>query len=502
MSLPNSFTHYNEKSEAFLEYFQQTINFLHNHEWIYNFPNTNILQENILNKFPLGWRYHLEQLSCQELNQIPFGFYKENWPESLKNFVKAIGTFKPVYNRYVETNIDLKLPKNFTRGLNPKKQHEIVLLSKFIHEKCLKFGITTIIDVGAGLGYISHLLHENYGYKVLAIESESVRFESALKRQQKFHEHSKKNVRFFNHYVNENSADTINNAIKDWLGSDFNEKTCLIGLHACADLTVTALNIFLQLDYIKLVAIMPCCYHKLQLSNENQTNEENLFAENCDTLVPNNNRPEYFNNFPLSEILRNIYKEYNGSMFLRRPFLRIACQSSASVWKTMTDEEHKEHSISHMRRAVLQLFVHNENYILAKLKRKCMNRTTSSNCDFETYLKQLDEGFYLVKNQSNSMEAGAIIKDYSRNGNLIDELKFTSPLIKEKITELWNQYENDLNLIEIITCFQNCIQGICENIIFMDRVAYLWERGVNSVVEKVTDDYISPRCHALIAFKE
>lgn len=144
--------------------------------------------------------------------------------------------------------------------------------------------------------------------------------------------------------MSEKSPKEIDNALTTWLGPDFNENTCLIGLHACADLTITSLDIFQKLDYIKLVIIMPCCYHKLAMSVSRFNRE------------PQSSTDEYFTKFPLSDALSHIYLENEGYRYFRRPFLRVACQSSPSVWRLMTEEEHRQHSISHMRRALLQYF--------------------------------------------------------------------------------------------------------------------------------------------------
>lgn len=130
-----------------------------------------------------------------------------------------------------------------------------------------------------------------------------------------------------------------------------------------------------------------------------------------------------------------------------------------------------------------------------------MNRLTASNCDFETYLKQLDEGYYLTVNPTKN-EPGAILKDYGNvDGERNENLKFTSSEIKNKLYELWERYEKELNMIEILAAFQNTIQSICENIILLDRVVFMKEKGFEAMVEKVTDDEISPRCLALVAFK-
>lgn len=109
-----------------------------------------------------------------------------------------------------------------------------------------------------------------------------------------------------------------------------------MGLHACADLSVTILEIFQQLDFVKSLIIMPCCYHRL---------ETRLVSAMEETFV----------NFPTSKSLNELYKNVNGERFLRKPFLRLACQQNCNLWKNMSLDEHERHSRSCIFRAVLQV---------------------------------------------------------------------------------------------------------------------------------------------------
>lgn len=120
---------------------------------------------------------------------------------------------------------------------------------------------------------------------------------------------------------------------KEW--QEDRDLVCITGLHACADLSVTILNIFSQLDFVKSLIIMPCCYHRLELQEVTDTEER-------------------FRNFPTSGMLKTAYSKYNGEHFLRRPFLRLACQQSKGLWKDMSSNEHLVHSKSCIFRAIVQ----------------------------------------------------------------------------------------------------------------------------------------------------
>lgn len=104
----------------------------------------------------------------------------------------------------------------------------------------------------------------------------------------------------------------------------------LIGLHACADLTVTALKLFLNIANVKKILIMPCCYHKMKFKI-NSSNE--------------------FENIPLSQQVKSI--QYAKDI-INRPFLRLAGQQTAVRWRNVTETEHGEHGRNMFIRGAVQ----------------------------------------------------------------------------------------------------------------------------------------------------
>jgi hypothetical protein len=52
-----------------------------------------------------------------------------------------------------------ELPDKIRQGLTPKKQHEIVSLAALISAECSVYGITQVLDVGAGLVSSGHMAH-------------------------------------------------------------------------------------------------------------------------------------------------------------------------------------------------------------------------------------------------------------------------------------------------------------------------------------------------------
>ncbi|CAH1105495.1 unnamed protein product [Psylliodes chrysocephalus] len=400
MSLPLSYSNTTD-------YLKDTLTFLNNHQWIYNFPNTHILVKDIFKYFPCDWFDYFKGLSNDELNKFPTNCLN-NCPSTLKELLNKINTLSPSSSNHKCFSEEVP---TFTHncGLSDKKQHEIVTLAPIINNVCKS---EIIIDIGSGLGYLSHHLNSKYGYKVLGIECSKQYIDLALKNQEKFYGKSKNEVVFKEHYINSESSETITTLVKNNFNSIGLTSSALVGLHACADLSITILDVFSELDFIKSLVIMPCCYHRIEL--QNATEKEELFFS-----------------FPISKTLNDVYNEFGAQKFLRRPFLRLSCQQSIGHFVTMTDKEHERHSRNLMFRCILQ---------------------------------------YVAEAQ--------------------------------KMRDKWREYRDKCYLIEVLTGFQAAIQSMCENIILLDRIEYLKEKGFQCMVQKVTDDILSPRCHALIATKE
>lgn len=71
-----------------------------------------------------------------------------------------------------------------------------------------------------------------------------------------------------------------------------------------------------------------------------------------------------------------------------------------------------------------------------------------------------------------------------------------------KMREKWKENKGNVRLVEALAGLQALMQPLCENFVLLDGVVFLREQGMRDCfVEKVTDEGLSPRCHALIAVK-
>jgi len=185
------------------------------------------------------------------------------------------------------------------------------------------------------------MLHYLYGYRVLGLEGNEENINRACARQQKLYPESLTRVKYVHCKITCDSADIIESILQREFPGITN--TCLIGLHACGDLSIDASRIFCKIKSIKLFILISCCYHKLSISKNIQI----PLQEN-----------QYFHNFPISDCLREVIAshDFDTGQFLRVPFLRLACQESMEKWHDMTEEKHAEHSFHVLARAVLQLY--------------------------------------------------------------------------------------------------------------------------------------------------
>lgn len=333
--------------------------------------------------------------------------------------------------------------------MSPKKKYEIENMSLIVNSVC-KNETKHFIDFGCGLGYLSQYLYDQFGYEVLGLDGSLTLVTNAQKRQEKYFPPSIGKVKYVQHYINESSSEFISKECID-------KNIAIIGLHGCGDLTITAMKLFLQIDNVKQLIFMPCCYHKMS------TNDKD---------------PVEFNNFPLSEKLKT--KLVNYKYFLNRSFLRIAGQQSPTKWREMNVKEHWIHGKNMFERAIAEAML----------------------CEGET-LKRTDNTFIL--------EGRVKFEDIASKYTLKNDLNHSTIEWREehriKFQKLRLNHVNGEELSEYLFCLQTMIQQLCENLVVIDRIHYIQEQynklnlNVEIKVKKLSNEKLSPRCLILIAEK-
>lgn len=310
-----------------------------------------------------------------------------------------------------------------------------------------------IVDFGSGLGYLSEMLVETSNYQILGLEGDAQKVESAQRRLQHFEK--KDQINYVQHFITSESKEFI----EEQINSTDTDSAAIVGLHSCGDLTITAIELFHQITAVRRLIIMSCCYHR-QLKNETENNR--------------------FKNLPLSNAFKEALSLVPGSEdMINVAFARLACQHSAVIWRTITEEQHKRHGETMFDRALIELVPLEGEH----LKRNPNTRT-------------LDAVTFEAAKQRYRLVNGA------------GEDLLWLPIHQQRYEILLEKYRNGSQLSSYLKCLQNCIQGLCEHVIMMDRYAYILEylKRTGTTVKnleyrKITNDEISPRGFALIVEK-
>lgn len=449
------------------KYFLDALCLFYDTRWLYNHPVTEILINGSLDAIPKEWLNILQTLQNEELNNFVVNKILPTWPITLQNFIQKCKLINKL--SYTNSPITLNVPKQFIKGLNPKKQHEIIHLAELIHAKCQTQNIEVIIDFGCGLGYVCQLLYYLYGYKVLGLDGNERNINIVHNRQKNMYPSSLNYVKYAFYKLSSESVETINYLLFSAFGEIDN--VCFIGLHACGDLSVYVSKIFCNMEKAQLLILVSCCYHKLStFKHEGVTN--NI---------------QYFNNFPMSKCLQKAITTFNFNVneFLKQPFLRLACQEPVERWSNMSQDSHDAHAFHVLARAVLELYAkRNKLY----LKKKVCKATRRSQCSsIENYVKDtLLRYTFEPINETSQVKKGKM---------------YNHEIIASEIIELWKNHCQRLKEVEIYTGLQLILQEPAESIVLQDRLCWLQEQGLEATLVPVMNKALSPRSNAIVAQK-
>jgi hypothetical protein len=302
------------------KYTTKLINFLKKYDFLFDFSEINENGEYTENTFliqflihdlwekkmPKEWKEPILSLNITELsNMVTKGEIKENFPESLKQYVSE--SFKLRLKSYRETNFEKinqdekneeyeKLKKLYTRGMSLKKQHEVEKLSELINKISKKTNTKTIIDIGSGKGYLTQVLSYKYDLNVIGIDNNDLNTKNAQKRINNLETQNKKLKLDKNNHISIKKDDNerenkrknkcipitthldlkiteseFKEVIKPIMSSEEKENTnsLLCGLHTCGDLSSTICKIFLN-SPVKALVNVSCCYHKISEKKEKE----------------------------------------------------------------------------------------------------------------------------------------------------------------------------------------------------------------------------------------
>lgn len=168
-----------ESSYAF-----DSVSFLKNHLYLLEPHLVRFYRDNTWEIIPEEWQVYFD--SCDE-NTVTekLDSIADDLPESLVEFCKGCKYYKvnrSIVERTKQNSVGIPKALKQMKGMKMKKQHEISLMAGEINNLCNSLDIDTVIDVGAGSAYLSHLLYLQCSIKSIGIEGNPSHSESAIQR--------------------------------------------------------------------------------------------------------------------------------------------------------------------------------------------------------------------------------------------------------------------------------------------------------------------------------
>lgn len=219
----------------------------------------------------------------------------------------------------------------------------------------------------------------------------------------------------------------------------------LTGLHTCGSLGSSLQNLFVNSSQTKVLCYVGCCYHLM--------NEEFVMSPFIDGNE--NEKP----GFPMSTLLR---KHEVG--------LGRAARNFASQAVSSTQLQTKSYSRSLLQKILLDVigYIDEKWKGLRKMDHKCKN-------EYE-YVKRAFEIFKLPMD------------------------KITPDLVMEYSTKYKDEKRKLATFLQIKSLLAPCIEAV----VLLDRYCHLLEQDCieDVMLVQMFDPMTSPRCHAIIAFKQ
>ncbi|KAG0760693.1 hypothetical protein G6F16_010383 [Rhizopus arrhizus] len=256
------------KDKTVVEYLNELLNFYNEYYWLIHVLPFNFITHRQWEQFDVQWRQALmsrldqagEDWTSAILDLTLETSDYSIWPTSLQHYLEK--TRDLALPRSADKSlIDKEISKQILGGMSDKKIHEVRLMSQLIKDVADKQGITSVIDLGSGQGYLSRALAYDYGLEVLAVDMSEIQTKGAIR----FDEKAKKQTKDKEQWVNlrhvtekvtsENLSQILDNSVdKKWL---------VTGLHTCGDLSPHIFRLFTENDQIACAVNVGCCYNAL-----------------------------------------------------------------------------------------------------------------------------------------------------------------------------------------------------------------------------------------------
>ncbi|KAK2638594.1 hypothetical protein Ddye_026389 [Dipteronia dyeriana] len=545
-----------------LEWIKAIVDFVKPFTFLINAHVVNFFTDRHWEAVDKDWIDCLRRESIENLLLIPSGVVQDHWPDSLKEFVLTLRSL--VFPRK-QANLQMVFPglqvislnSVLAQGMNQKKRHEVEVLSAVVSTIANDVRAHTIVDVGAGQGYLAQVVSFQYQHSVVAIDACSHHGKVTDSRAERIRKHYAAQMRKFglvNKSLNvpktitcrvmsmnmlkaltslsldrddveqsklivQNNREVDGRKLQSPCNADSETSLVLAGLHACGDLSVTMLKTFTECKEVKAVVSIGCCY--------------NLLSEEGSDIAGS------LCSFPMS------YGVKSADFSLRKNSRDLACQS-AERWRILERDAGVHNFELHAFRAAFQMVLskyYPEAIITSPsvgrqgkaLRRQQQRRILGSHLHCEEHTRvcfvrkdpgiacssseptesKLDDRSVAVSdvtaisrrnsfNNSTRSESSDAVDKYLLFGKFCHSglcrlgLKALDNL---NFYGIWDEVEPFADLIGPYWSLRAALGPLLETFILLDRLLFLQEQGssMEAVMLPIFDPVLSPRNVAIIA---
>ncbi|XP_062204526.1 uncharacterized protein LOC133906596 [Phragmites australis] len=512
--------------------------FLRRHRPLLEAHVVNFFKDRLWEMVDAEWMECLRREPVESLLKLPSGCVQEHWPSTLQEFVLSARSLvlpreqKPPQSLVPDLHV-ASIGTVLAQGMNSKKKHEIETLAGVVHAISKSHGAKTVVDVGSGQGYLAQALSFEYQLPVIAIDASSHHASVTNTRAERIKKHyAAKCVEKQQLIVPRTvtchvlSSDTLAAVMLDVCKDDHVEharetKNCtekipqiqepnhsippliLAGLHACGDLSVNMLRVFVSCEQVKALVSVGCCY--------------NLLSEDC--YEGTNTCP----GFPMSKAAKL------SNLVIGKSIRDLACQS-AERWRSLTKDIALQNFDIHAFRAAFQIALEKFFPEVSKLspsigrqgkalRRQRLRKVMESHMAVEktddfscSTLKEqnmntddVDSSIYGVDTRPSDIHHDecrkfALFRDFTIAG--LGRLGCGS-VEDASLLEIWNEMQPLAEYIGPFWCLRAALGPLVETYILLDRLLFLQEQGdpVEALLFPLFDPTMSPRNMAVIAWK-
>lgn len=435
------------------------ITFLTTYRGLVDLQITAVFLEDGFSRLPSEWYSDLMQFSDKQLLNIAALLPQLTCP-SLITFITEGLTLQIQCQDFTDS---FNIGQYESYKMNPKKIHEVARLAKQVKLLADKLAVNSIVDVGAGQGYLSHLLVTQCNLSVTAIEAREHNAHIAKKRADRIDhllkQHSGTSFKVKSLWV---TPESLNEVIK--------EPSIIVGLHTCGDLAATCIKSFVQNEHIKGIVNVGCCYNHIteyicpEATEAAWKYKEALgsgqFGESLDKTIFSQ---EELAGYPLSGYIK---ANHPGFFLGRMP--RILAMSEVHQLDCVDPEK------------IFMRFTYRNGF-------QCLLG--------RAYPEK--RNVYAIRKRIKHV--GSFI-EYVRQGFQCMQLE--DPYSDEEIRLIYdNEFRQKEKAAAVIWALRSVLCKVIENLLLLDRVMYLKENNFEGELVYIFDEGISPRNVALIGYK-